>query len=165
MRASLTLATVATYRLFPQGPSTARKLRLEKTAERSLVIALLLLQSCAAPAAPQLHSQATTAHLRPVTPNTRLQGLVAIPWQRARTLEGGHRLRIFFYGGASRCGGLKKVAVHESARSVVVTLFQGHVPGSTYCPITTAQEKRVNVHLRHALGTRKLKDGGRVSTS
>jgi hypothetical protein len=156
---------VATYRLFPERPSTGHKLRLEKTAQRSLVIAFLLLQSCAAPAAPQSHSEATAAHARSVTPNTRLQGLVAIPWQRARTLGGGHRLRIFFYGGASRCGGLKKVAVRERARSVVVTLFEGHVPGSTYCPVTTAHEKRVNVHLTSALGRRKLKDGEHISSS
>lgn len=128
--------------------------------------AFLLLQSCGATPSARSHAEANvvqagsvTPSARSVTPNARLEGLVAIPWERARTLAGGHRLRIFFHGGASRCGGLKKVAVRETRRSVVVTLFQGHVPGSTYCPISTVQQKKVNVHLPQALRDRKVKDG------
>jgi hypothetical protein len=121
--------------------------------------AFLLLQSCGATHSARSHTEANVVQARSVTPNARLEGLVAIPWERARTLAGGRRLRIFFHGGASRCGGLKKVAVRETRRSVVVTLFQGHVSGSTYCPISTVQQKKVNVHLPQALGDRKVKDG------
>jgi hypothetical protein len=125
------------------------------------VAALFLLQGCASTSRVGQH---TADHLRsrPVgrtEPNAHLVGLVALPWQRADSVDHGHKLRVFYFGGATRCGGLKKVRVLDRKRSVEVTLFEGHDPGANYCPLAMVHQSMVDVRLHHPLGKRNLVDG------
>lgn len=123
-------------------------------------LALLLLEGCAAPTvAPRPIARLHPAAAVRVVPHPHLVGLVPVPWQRTQSVSHGRTLRIFFFGGASRCGGVRRVHVADRARSVVVTLYQGHDPGANYCPVTMAREKRVDVRLDHPLGNRTVVDG------
>jgi hypothetical protein len=129
----------------------------------SVAVALLLLEGCTAAAIegsrpPPKVARQRAAAVR-VVPHPHLVGLVAVPWHRFQSTDHGRRLRIFFFGGASRCGGLRRVHVVAKTRSVVVTLFQGHDPGANYCPVTMAREKKVDVRLDHPLGKRTVVDG------
>ena len=125
------------------------------------IATLLLLQGCAAPSHEGQHSahQPRLGAVERAQPNAHLVGLVALPWQRAQSVHHGHQLRVFFFGGATRCGGLKKVQVLDRKRTVKVTLFEGHDPGANYCPVTMAREKKVDVRLDHPLGQRRVVDG------
>jgi hypothetical protein len=128
----------------------------------SVAVALLLLEGCSASAVEGPRPTTKVARLGAavrVVPHPHLVGLVAVPWHRVESTDHGRRLHIFFFGGASRCGGLRKVHVVDRTRSVVVTLFQGHDPGANYCPVTMAREKKVDVQLDHPLGKRTVVDG------
>jgi len=126
----------------------------------SAALALLLLEGCTVTTErPRAVVKVRSAAAVRVVPHPHLVGLVPVPWQRAQTVGHGRRLSIFFFGGASRCGGVRRVHVVDKARSVVVTLYQGHDPGANYCPVTMAREKRVDVRLDHPLGNRTVVDG------
>jgi hypothetical protein len=136
--------------------------KVKPTAIASAVLALLVLEGCGTSAIEGPRSTTKVARVGGavrVVPHPHLVGLVAVPWHRTQTLDHGRRLRIFYFGGASRCGGLRKVHVVDRTRSVVVTLFQGHDPGANYCPVTMAREKKVDVRLDHPLGQRRVVDG------
>ena len=129
-----------------------------KTSLLVAISALFLLQGCAAPSGEHTADQAHSGAAR-TEPNAHLVGLVALPWQRARSVDHGHKLRVFYFGGATRCGGLKKVRVLDRKRSVEVTLFEGHDPGANYCPLAMVHQSKVDVRLQHPLGKRTLVDG------
>lgn len=125
------------------------------------IVALFLLEGCAARSGDVQHStsQVRSGAVVRTEPNAHLVGLVAIPWQRARSVDHGHKLRVFYFGGATRCGGLKKVRVLDRKRSVELTLFEGHDPGANYCPLAMMHQSKVDVRLHRPLGNRTLEDG------
>lgn len=67
-------------------------------------------------------------------------------------------LRVRFYGGVEDCYGLARVDVEETADAVIVTLWEGRVPGAEIC-IEIAVWKAVDVTLESPLGGREVRDG------
>jgi hypothetical protein len=133
-----------------------------RTSLKIAIFFMALLQACGGsldrPNSPARLVHPRSAAVR-VEPNPHLLGQVSIPWHRAQVFDHGRAVRIFFFGGARRCGGLNRVKVLGRRNTVTVTLYEGHDPGANYCPVTKALEKKVDIRLRTPLRHRRLVDG------
>jgi hypothetical protein len=95
-----------------------------------------------------------------VEPRSGLVDVSARPFEKAKVLDGGNAVDIFFYSGIEDCYGLDHVEVGYRHKSVVVTLYEGRVPEAEVC-IEIAVEKVTRVELDEPLGDRRIVDGAK----
>ena len=81
-------------------------------------------------------------------------------WDTADVSADGMHVTISFVSGIEPCAVLDHVDVTESAKSVTITLFEGHDPeAQDVACIDIAVYKQVNVDLDSPLGDRTVRDG------
>jgi len=94
-----------------------------------------------------------------VTPRPGMAGVRPVPWQRA-VPDGDRALVVTWTSGVEPCSVLDSVRVSYAARTVTVTLREGHDPaaGDVAC-IEIARETAVRVSLAEPLRGRTVVDG------
>jgi hypothetical protein len=95
-----------------------------------------------------------------VEPRPDMAGVRARPFDTATVSDGGMTVTIDFVSGIEPCTVLDRVDVEQGARTVTITLYEGHDPdaGDVAC-IEIGVFKRVIVKLDQPLGDREIVDG------
>ena len=85
-----------------------------------------------------------------------------VRWTTAKPIKKGRYLRLTWWSGVAPCTVLDRVKVKETAKKVVVTVYEGTKPSArdTMC-VAMAVKKTKTVKLKSRLGTRKVVDGAR----
>lgn len=98
----------------------------------------------------------------PVKPHRRTLGTHKVRWISAKPVKRGTHLRITWWSGIAPCTVLDHVQTRETAKKVIVTVYEGSDPAArnTMCA-ALAVKKFTTVKLRSPLGTRKIVDGAR----
>lgn len=95
-----------------------------------------------------------------VEPQPGQVDLRAIPWMRAKVLDDGMAVKVFWWSGVEPCNVLDHVTVEYSDQAVAITLFEGHTEtDEDVACIEIALKKATIVELDELLGTRKVVDG------
>jgi hypothetical protein len=95
-----------------------------------------------------------------VEPQPGQVDLRAIPWTRAKVLDDGMAVKVFWWSGVEPCNVLDHVTVEYSDEAVGITLFEGHTEtDEDVACIELALKKATIVELDELLGTRKVVDG------
>ncbi|GIH69174.1 hypothetical protein [Sphaerimonospora thailandensis] len=113
------------------------------------------------PVAPAV-GPSSPADAGPVKPHRRTLGTHKVRWRSVKPIAHGRKLRITWWSGVAPCTVLDRVKTKETARKVVVTLYEGTDPAAkdTMC-ISIAIKKSTTVKLRAPLGKRKIVDGAK----
>jgi hypothetical protein len=83
-----------------------------------------------------------------------------IPWTRAKVLDDGAAVKLFWWSGVEPCNVLDRVEVEYSDDAVMVTLFEGHTEtDEDVACIEIALKKATIVELDEPLGDREIVDG------
>ncbi|WP_235558037.1 hypothetical protein [Sphaerimonospora mesophila] len=116
------------------------------------------------PVAPAV-GPSSPAETVPTKPHGRTIGTHKVRWISAKPVAHGKRLRITWWSGAAPCTVLDRVKTKETAKKVVVTVYEGADPAAenTMCA-AIAIKKSTTVKLRTPLGKRKLVDGAEPKT-
>lgn len=119
------------------------------------------LSSPPGPVAPAV-GPTSPAQTVPVKPYGRTVGTHKVRWISAKPVAHGKRLRITWWSGIAPCTVLDRVKTKETAKKVVVTIYEGTSPAAknTVCA-EIAIKKSTTVKLRAPLGKRKLVDGAK----
>ncbi|MEW9527664.1 hypothetical protein [Microbispora sp. NPDC049125] len=96
----------------------------------------------------------------PAGPHHRTIRTHAVPWTSAKPYAHGRKLRVTWWSGVAPCSVFDHITVKQTARRVVVTVYEGAAPSSpnTVC-LAIAVKKTRTVKLRTPLGSRKVVDG------
>ena len=96
----------------------------------------------------------------PVVPTPGMADVRARGWDTVDVSSDGLRLTVMFVSGIEPCAVLDHVDVAYGARTVTVTLYEGHDAGAgdVACP-EIGVFKEVTVDLTQPLGTRSVVDG------
>lgn len=99
-----------------------------------------------------------------VSPRPGMAGVHPVEWDIVRLAEDGRSLWLRWWGGAEPCHVLDHVDVQAGRRVIMITLFEGHVPGKedVACP-EMALLKEVEVALTDPLDGRKVVDGAKLA--
>ena len=99
-----------------------------------------------------------------VSPRPGMAGVHPIEWDIVRLARDGRSLWLRWWGGAEPCHVLDRVDVQAGRRVIMITLFEGHVPGQedVACP-EMALLKEVEVALTDPLDGRKVIDGAKLA--
>ncbi len=97
-----------------------------------------------------------------VTPRPGMADVRPVSWTKARVVDSGNAVRLFFWSGVEPCNVLDRVDVEYGTRSITLTLFEGHdaSAGDVAC-IEIAVSKVVEVELVEPVDGRQLVDGAR----
>ncbi|GAA0362531.1 hypothetical protein GCM10009530_10170 [Microbispora corallina] len=92
----------------------------------------------------------------------RTVGVHKVRWSSATPVAHGRKVRLTWWSGVAPCTVLDHVSVRETARKVVVTIWEGAKPSAAHavCP-AIAVRKTATVALKKRLGSRRLADGAR----
>ncbi|MEO8323793.1 MAG: hypothetical protein ABI571_06620 [Actinomycetota bacterium] len=95
-----------------------------------------------------------------VEPQPGQVDLRPIPWTRAKVLDDGTAVKVFWWSGVEPCNILDHVTVNYSDEAVAITLFEGHseTDEDVAC-IELALKKATIVQLDELLGDRDIVDG------
>jgi hypothetical protein len=95
-----------------------------------------------------------------VQPRPGMAGVRPHPFDHAVVGDGGTSVTVFFWSGVEPCYVLDHVDVTSGARTVTITLFEGHdaSEGDVAC-IEIALLKKVVVQLDEPVGDREIVDG------
>ena len=95
-----------------------------------------------------------------VEPQPGQADLRAIPWTRAKVLDDGMAVKVFWWSGVEPCNVLDHVTVDYADDAVAITLFEGHTEmDEDVACIELALKKATIVELDELLGERKVVDG------
>ena len=98
----------------------------------------------------------------PVTPTPGMAGVRARGWNGAHVGDDGRSVTISFVSGIEPCAVLDHVDVEYGAKTVTITLFEGHDPeAEDVACIDIGVYKRVVVDLDEPRGDRTVEDGVR----
>jgi hypothetical protein len=92
-----------------------------------------------------------------VQPRDDLLDVEARSWDRSDRLS-DHAVRVRFLSSPEECRGLARVDVEETPERVIITLFEGSVPGVETC-VGLGVLKAVDVRLEAPLSGREIIDG------
>ncbi|NUS08987.1 MAG: hypothetical protein HOV97_41255 [Nonomuraea sp.] len=105
---------------------------------------------------------APTKSPEPVKPTGDAINVHKVRWTKATPVSHGKKVKLTWWSGVAPCTVLHKVKVKETAKKVTVTLYEGTSPKARNVScIMIAVEKTTTVKLKHAVGKRKLVDGGK----
>ncbi len=97
-----------------------------------------------------------------VTPQPGQADVRAIPFQKAKVIEGGTSVKLLWYSGVEPCNVLDSIQVDYSPDAVTITLFEGHTPSDEdVACIELAVKKATIVELSEPLGGREILDGAK----
>ncbi|MPZ69613.1 MAG: hypothetical protein GEU71_08795 [Actinobacteria bacterium] len=83
-----------------------------------------------------------------------------IPWTRAKVLDDGAAVKLFWWSGVEPCNVLDRVEVEYTDEAVTMTLFEGHTEtDEDVACIEIAVKKATIVELDEPLGDREIVDG------
>ncbi len=95
-----------------------------------------------------------------VTSRINLEDPRPVAWDRYEPLRGGTALDLYYWSGVEECYGFDHPEVIYQPRRIIVTLYEGRVPGVETC-IELAVRKVVEVALGEPVGGRKVVDGAK----
>ena len=99
-----------------------------------------------------------------VTPRPGMAGVHPVEWDIVRLADDGDSLWVRWWSGVEPCHVLDRVDVQAGRRVIMVSLFEGHVPGrqDVACP-EMALLKEVEVAFTQPLDGRKIIDGAKLA--
>ena len=99
-----------------------------------------------------------------VSPRPGMAGVHPVEWDIVRLAKDGRSLWLRWWSGAEPCHVLDRVDLQAGRRVIMITLFEGHVPGKedVACP-EMALLKEVEVALSDPLNGRKVIDGAKLA--
>jgi hypothetical protein len=96
----------------------------------------------------------------PVTPTPGMAGIRARGWDSADVSPDGMQVTIGYVSGVEPCAVLDHVAIDDGAKTVTITLFEGHDPGAGDVACNDIGIfKSVTVDLTEPLDGRAIRDG------
>lgn len=98
----------------------------------------------------------------PVKPTSDAVDVRKVRWTKAKPVDKGRRVQLFWMSGVAPCTVLDRVKVKETRKRVTITLYEGTSPKARNVScIMIAIEKTTTVKLKAPLGKRKIVDGAR----
>ncbi|MFI7438485.1 hypothetical protein [Nonomuraea indica] len=98
----------------------------------------------------------------PVRPTGDAVDVRKVRWTKAKPVDKGRKVQLFWMSGVAPCTVLDRVKVKETRSRVTITLYEGTSPKARNVScIMIAIEKTTTVKLKAPLGKRRIVDGAK----